>query len=383
MNKWLTGVVAIAGVLVIGAVCYVLGMQSGNTSILTVEHHSVKSDSEQEGKEKILSGIGRVRGRSQTTLKNRYAGYVSRVYFYSQRRVKKGDVILEYDDFDLRQAIQKLEHSIAEQQRVVVKKQLNLQLTRLDPLPSEYRNLYWKRKVAQENLDRSAHEFSVYQRLHSSKIVTDLAFREKKEAFKNSEAEVKRMDSDMQILKKGLADLYIKQAENELLEAETKLKNLQAQLEMLKEERQYYKIVAPYDGLTITNSDTINGYYTAGTSAAAVHRDDRKLIYAYFRDKDLPYLREGMTASFISNQYPDDQQGTEVKIYKIESSRTIYGNESYFLVKCRVIKEPHPLRIDSVGRVVVTIKPPEEGKNEQPAKPAAAPAPAAVPSEGD
>ena len=384
MNKWVSGAVAIAGVAVTGAVCYFLGMQSGNTSIVTVERFFSKRNGNpaEEVEEKVITGIGRVRGRSQTTLKNRYSAYVSKVYFYSQSRVKKGDVILEYDDFDLRQSIQKLEHSIAEQQRTLVKKQLNLQLTRLDPLPSEYRNLYWKRKIAQENLDRSAHEFNVYQRLHGSKIVTDLAFREKKEAYKNSEAEVKRMDSDMEILKKGLANLYIKQAENEVLEAETKLKDLQAQLETLKQEKQYYKIVAPYDGLTITNSDTIRGYYTAGTSAAAIHRDDRKLIYSYFRDKDLPYLREGMTASFISNQYPDDKQGTEVKIYKIESSRTIYGNESYFLVKCRVMKEPHPLRIDSVGRVVVTVKTSEENKSETPAN-LAAPVPSASTTEGD
>ena len=306
----------------------------------------------------VIRANGRVRGRSQTTLRNKYAGFVSKVYFYSHARVKKGDVILEYDDLPLRTSIVKLEHSIAEQQKALDRKKLNLEMTRLDPLPSEYRNLYWKRIAAKETLDRLQHEYDVYRRLHGSKIVTDLAFREKKQAFKNSEAELKRMDSDMAILEKGLTSLYIKEAELQLAEAERKLKDLKEELVLLKEEQKYYKIVAPYDGYCITNSDTVHGYYSAGTNCAEVHRDDRKLVYAYFLERDLRFVREGMTGRFISNQYGDDKQGAELKIYKINSGRTVYGNQSYFLVKFRVVKEPHPLRIDSTGTVEVVFTPP-------------------------
>ena len=298
-----------------------------------------------------------MRGRNQRTLRNKYAGFVSKVNFYSHSRVKKGDVILEYDDLPIRTKKKKLEHSIAEQEKALDRKKLNLELTRLDALPSEYRNLHWKRQVAQQTLERVAHEYDVYRRLHGSKIVTDLAFREKEQAFKNSEAELNKMDSDMAILKKGLTKLYIKEAELQVAEAERKLKDLQQELVLLKEEQKYYKIVAPYDGYCITNSDTVTGYNSAGTNAAEVHRDDRKLVYAYFLERDLRFVREGMTGRFISNQYGDDKQGTELKIYEISSSRTVYGNQSYFLVKFRVVKEPYPLRISSTGTVEVVYPP--------------------------
>ena len=363
MKNWLTGLAVVIGFFVIGGVCFLLGMQNGNTSILTIDRTQPRGRNESADGE--ISFVGYIRGRSQTTLKNKYAGFVSKVRVYSQRRVKKGDVIIEYDDHTLRTSIDKISHNIAEQEKVLEKKKLNLVLTRIDPLPSEFRNLVWKRKIAQENLERSAHEYQVYQRLHGSKIVTDLAYREKKEAFKNREAEVKKMDEDMKILEKGLADYNVKSAEIEVAEAETKLKDLQEELVLLKEEQKYYKITAPYDGCCITNSDTVGGYDTAGTAAVEVHRDDRKLLYAYCPERYIRYVREGVTYRFISNQYPDDKQGFEMKCYEIKKARYQYGDESFFLIKCRVVKEPNPLRIGSIGSLVVEKHPekPEPAQN--------------------
>ena len=359
MKKLLVFIVFLLVCAVIGGTGYLAGIRYGGCTVRTIEIRprvGANPPGKEKGKEKppAIEFVGYVRGRSQTTLMNKYAGFVSKVNVYSHRRVRKGDVILEYDDLPLRTAIEKAEHNIAEHQKVLERKKLNLTLTRLDPLPSEYRNLYWKRRIAQENLERSAHEYNVYQRLHGSKIVTDLAFLEKKEAFKNSEAEVKKMDNDMKILKQGLANLYVSSAEMEVNEAEIKLKDLQEELSRLREERKYYQIVAPYDGLCITNSDTVHGYNAAGTSAAEVHRDDRKLVYAYCPERYIRFVREGIVYPFVSTQYPADRQGFELKCFEIKKNRYQYGDESYFLVKLRVMKEPHPLRIGSIGILQVS-----------------------------
>ena len=310
-----------------------------------------------QNKPYVVRAIGRVRSSSNVTLRNKFPGFVSKINFYSQRRVKKGDVILEYDDYELRVAIQKLEHSITEQKLLIEEKKLNLELVRLNPLPSEYRNLHWKRRIAQENLTKTSHTFNVYKKLHGSKIVADLDYLDKKEAFINAEAELKKIDNDMQILKKGLAALYIRKAEAELADAVNKLQNLETQLKLRKEEQKYYKIVSPCKGTVITYSNVVHGYYSAGTSAAVVHRDGRKDVYAYFRDRDLRYIHEGMTLRFKSNQYPPDMQGAEVKIHKINCYHTVYGDQSYFLVESHVTKEPYPLRIDSAGTLEATVDP--------------------------
>ena len=354
MKKWLAALAVVIGFFVIGAVCFLAGMQNGDTSIITVERY-VPGLKEKRERSQILQFTGYVRGIGRTTLKNKYAGFVSKVRVYSHHHVKKGDVILEYDDLTWRTAMEKLKNSIAEQEKILLRKKLNLILTKLDPLPSEYRNLYWKRKIAQDNLERSSHAFNVYRRLHNSKIVTDLVFREKQEAFLNSQAEVRKIDNDMKILKKGLADFYIKSAESEVSEAETKLKALESELSLLKEEGKYYKIRAPYDGYCITNSDTVHGYNPAGTAAAEVHRVDKKLVYSYCPERYLHYVREGEVYQFVSNQYPDDRQGFEMKCLEIKQDRYQYGDESYFFVKFSVEKEPYPLRIGSVGKLEIPL----------------------------
>ena len=368
MKKWFFLQVILLLVFVAAGGYYILKIQQAADRSIEI---AAMENSVGRGRQRP-SFVGYVRGRSRTILKNKYAGFVSKVNFYSQRRVKKGDVILEYDDLPLRTSIEKVEHSIAEQQKVLDEKKLKLVLTRLDPLPSEYRNLYWKHKIAQENLERSAHEFDVYRRLHNSKIVTDLAYREKKEAFKNSEAEVKKMDSDMKILQKGLADYYIKSAEMSVLEAEIKLKNLQEELARLQEERKYYKITAPYDGVCITNSDVVHGYDSAGAEAAEVHRDDRKLVYSYCPERYIRLVKEGEKYPFFSNQYSDPDLEFELLCFEIKRNRYIYGDESYFLVKFRVVKEPRPLRINSIGQIEIPAPkpppPPQKPEEKAPAQ---------------
>lgn len=304
----------------------------------------------------FASIVGYVRGRSKTTLKNKYSGYVTKVHHYSQSRVKKGDVILEYDDWDLRSKISKKQCEIEKQRQNIALKEIALKMTELNPLPSEWRNLAWKYQAAAASVKRFNHELAVYRKLYNNKAISDLALREKSETQADREAELASLNSDMKIVGKGLADLYIMRAKLELEEAKAALKVMLAELSSLEEERKYYKIVAPYDGLCITDSDTINGYYSAGTTAASVHKDDRKRVYAMIRVEDLPYAKENTIYRFRSNQYGYNSDLVfEVRLYKIDRTRQEYGDGSYFQCKFDVVTEPEPLRIDSIGTIEMPI----------------------------
>lgn len=307
-------------------------------------------------KTKQIHGFGFVRGHSQTTLKNKYAGYVSKVNFYSYAKVKKGDVILEYDDLALRTSIKKLEHSICEQQKKVELLKIELAMTQIDPLPSQYRNLKLRYQSAKATLDRYEHEHKVYRKLSKDRVVADLTYREKTEAFKSSQADLKQLEEDLNLINKGLTSLYIKKAEVELAEAETKLKDLQEDLVLLKEEQKYYKIVAPYDGVTITNSDTVHLYDPAGTAAAAVHKIHKKRVYSYFAVDDVKHIHIGDKLKFIANDLPRDKQEIEIQVYDISSGRVVYGDKTYFLVKCNVINDPHNVLIDTIGTITLDVK---------------------------
>ena len=305
---------------------------------------------------KTVSGIGYVRGIGCVTLKNKYAGFVSKVNFYSQQRVKKGDVILTYDDFEVRKKITDKKNEILVQKETVAEKKLLLQLKELDPLPSNFRNLDYKQNSAQALVSRLKHEEAVYKRLYKSKAISTLSLREKQQSVRSSEADLQQIIEDQKILRQGLSNLYIKLAKQELRNAELHLANLERDLKLLEEEQKYYRIVAPFDGLCITKSDAVHAYNSAGTAAAIVHKDQKKLIYAYFREADVGLIKENVSCVFRSNQYPDDDGIFKIVSYKVEKDRSSYGDNCYYLVKFRVAEEHKPLRIDSTGQVEITVE---------------------------
>ena len=312
---------------------------------------------------RTVRGMGFVRGRKRVVLRNKFAGFVSQVHIYSQTQVKKGDVIIEYDDLELRTAIEKLEHAIAEQKKTLEIRELELALKRLDPLPSEYRKTQWKLSAARKRLERVAHELDVYRRLFRTKGISELALREKEQEFKDAETEVRGYTDDLEKLKGGLATIYIQEAERAVEAARIKLRNLERELELAREQIKYYKIASPYDGICITNSDTQYAWNAAGTEAVEIHRIVKdavcptgKYVYAYFEEDDLVFVREGVPCRFRSNQYDCDKQGFAVLVpFQVKKQRYSYGDKTLHLVKFRVMSETVPLRIDSTGFVEIEV----------------------------
>ena len=314
-------------------------------------------------KKRIVRGRGYVRGSSQYTLKNKYGAFVKKVNIYSHRMAKKGDIILEYDDFDIRSRIVQKENQILQQEKELESLVLTLAKTRLDPLPSDYRNVNFKRMAAQEKFKRLNHELEVYRKLASKNIVSDLSFREKLQDVKDAKANMDSYLRDSHVIASGLAGYNISLAEKSLALAGTKLANLKKELALLKEEHSYYQIRANKDGYIITHSDTVGAWNSAATSAAEVHicKNGRKLVYSYFDERDVFHLREGATYRFRSSQYDVKKHGfAYVKVLEIKKDHSTYGDRSLYFVKCRLENAPVELRINSTGSVEVEVDAAEE-----------------------
>jgi len=312
---------------------------------------------------RIVRGMGFVRGRKRAVLRNKFAGFVTKVNIYSQTVVKPGDVIIEYDDLDGRTTVEKLENAVVEQKKTLELKEIELELKKLDPLPSEYRKTLWKLSAAKKRLERHSHELDVYRKLHQSKSISELRLREKEQEVKDAEAELKGYSDDLEKLQGGMAGTYVQEAEKAVEAAKVKLANLERELELAREQLKYYKIVSPYDGVCITNSDTVYAYDAVGTEAVEIHRiipdeicPTGKYVYAYFDEADLVYVRENVPCRFRSNQYDCDAKGfAELLPFQVKKQKYSYGDKVLHLVKFRVMKETEPLRIDSTGFVEIEI----------------------------
>lgn len=328
MKSWVVALLGVlAGMFVAVAVILVVGSKnSGDVSAKVI------TAAKTEGK-KVLTGFGYIRGSSQYALKNKYASFVSKVHIYSYNRVKKGDCILEYDDYDLRVKIADKENSIANLKQEIALQETKLQLVKLDPLPSDYRNINWKTARAKELLERTENEWIVYRRLHRSKSVSDLDMRSKKQAYLDAKAAYQITVSDQEKVNSGLKKLYLLQAEQQLELLKTKLAGLERDLELLNEQRKYYKIIAPHDGLIKTHSDTVGAWNAAATEAACLHKEAHYKLYAYFAEEDMPFIKRGMNAKFFSH---DSGKWYEARAIELTRSRTAVGEGVYHLVKFTV-----------------------------------------------
>jgi hypothetical protein len=339
----------LVGALTVG-VCLTMNFKQFENKTVSV----VPQKKECPGKQKkIITGYGYIRGCSAYTLKNKYGAYVKKVYFYSDRPVKKGDCILEYDDFDLRKKIVSQQSSIANTEKDLAEAKVQLELTKLDPLPSEYRNISWKIKRAKELLDKTENEWRTYNRLFKSKSVSELDLRSKKQAYLDALAAYEITVHDQETVNRGMRKLKIKAAEQKVSTLETKLDGLKKDLAILEEERKFYKIVTPHDGFIVTNSDTPYLWDNAGTSAAVLHRTHRGYyIYSYFEEKDVIHIPNGTKGRFFSN---DSGKWYDLISFDVTRSRTATGEKVYHLVKFKVLS-PVDKKVTLEGNGVVEVE---------------------------
>lgn len=348
MRKWIFAVAGvIAGAVITGGVmtclCSKDCREDGENTEFTLKLEDEKPSE--------IWGYGYLRGSSQYALKNKYASYVSKVHIYSYNRVKKGDCIIEYDDYDLRVKIADKENAIANLKKEIALQETKLQLVKLDPLPSDYRNINWKAARAKDLMERTENEWIVYRRLFRSKSVSDLDLRSKKQAFYDARAAYNISISDQEKVGKGLSKLYIQQAEQQLELLKTKLTGLERDLALLNEQRKYYKIIAPHDGLIKTHSDTVGAWNAAATEAACLHKEVHYKIYGYFSEEDIRYIKRGMKAKFFSH---DSGKWYEAQASELTRSRTAVGDGVYHLVKFRVTSDmSKDIRANKQGSVYI------------------------------
>ena len=302
---------------------------------------------------KTVRTQGYLRGSSMVTIKNKYAGYVSKVHKYSHSPVKKGDVILEYNDFDVRRKIEIAKKELEQLKCELRERELQLKLVTIDPLPSGYRNTDWKITKAKELTARTENEYLVYRKLYSCKSVSDLDLRSKKQAYLDAQAELKSLINDKDIISRGMAECYINIARQNVETKKHQISVKEKEIADLLEEQSYYKIRAVRDGVIITNSDTVDAWNSAGTSAAVVHSVKKTLVYSYFEEKDAWFIREKAPARFISNQTGDV---IPLEVYEVKRSRSSHDEGRAVFVKFHVRGNVEHLRHESTGVIEVDVK---------------------------
>ncbi|MBR7119583.1 MAG: hypothetical protein IKC77_05240 [Lentisphaeria bacterium] len=330
-----------------------LGITVFSVSRLLREPQKVASLPVSQKQTKTVRAQGYLRGASMVTIKNKYPGFVSKVYKYSHEAVKKGDVILEYNDFDVRRKIDAVKQELAVLRSELAGREQQAKLVKIDPLPSGYRNTDWKISKAKELVERTENEYLVYRKLYSGRSVSNLDMRSKKQAFLDAKAEYSSLIHDKEIISRGLAECNIDIALQSVSSVKAEIAAKEKELANLLEEQSYYKIRAVRDGIIITNSDTVDAWNDAGTSAAVVHSVKKTLVYSYFYEQDALYIREKTPARFISNQ---TGEVVPLEVFEVKRSRSGHAEGTMVFVKFHVRGDVSHLRHESTGAIEVDVE---------------------------
>jgi len=128
---------------------------------------------------------------------------------------------------------------------------------------------------------------------------------------------------------------------------------IKSQLELLKEEKQKYIIIAPISG-TIKNYSGIKpGNFTSpNQTLAQISPDDKLIVECYVSPKDIGYLKKDTPVNFQVDAYSYSQWGlAKGKIIEIFNDVTIVNEQPIFRVRCELITRQMKLKSGFIGKL--------------------------------
>lgn len=305
--------------------------------------------------EDIVEGRGSVAGKREYYMKSRVRSTISNIFFKSGDFVKKGQVMLTLDDRDYQEHCLKLRNSISELTAEIKSAEADLAVTKLDPLPKEYRHAEISYKEYSDRIVREKESLAAYRNLQKSGAVPLVEINKKEIEFIHNQGELQRMKRDVELVKKGLSQAFIAQKEAALNLLKTRLTNLQKELELYLSHKSDYTFIAPEDGYISNIPTKIGIYVDAGDDIVTFAAQGDKKFLAQIHEKDIYKIQEGQSIRVKSNQYNYFEHGYFTgKIYAIDELPHLVGDTPYYTVRIHLNDKPDkPLRLGSSGGVEI------------------------------
>ena len=304
--------------------------------------------------EDTVEGRGAVYGLREYELKSSVTSRITAIHHRTGDVVKKGTVLLELDDRDLQEELQKLRNTIRELEAEIEVDTWKLAVLRHDPLPKEYRHTAIELEEYRERVLKSGHEVEVFRGLRDKGVVSPLEFEQKELEFVKNKAGLKKLEDDLVKLQSGLAQKIISEAETGLELLRRRLESRRSELVMLEKHVADYRFVAPEDG-TVGMIPTKTGIYVEpGQELVVLAASGPKKFIAYIDEKYIYKVREKQRVRIASSQYNYFEYGYFYgKVYAIDELPQPVGTRNCYAVRILLEESRYPLRLGSTGEAEI------------------------------
>ncbi|MBO5688329.1 MAG: HlyD family efflux transporter periplasmic adaptor subunit [Lentisphaeria bacterium] len=304
----------------------------------------------------IVYGRGVIEGLREYEIKSTVQSRISALHFRPGDNVRKGELLLEIDDRELKQKHLQLSHTVMELEAELKLKEAQLALTRHDPLPKEYRHTSIQVQEAREKEVKSRRELQTFRDLRAKDAIAEMELQRKEIEYIQHQAELKRQEEDFQKLRSGMADKIIAAAEAEIAWLKSRLNGRKKELAMLETQLSEYQFRAPEHGTLAYIPTKIGEYVAPGDTLAILAAEGPRKFKAYVNEKDIYKVREGNKVRIASSQYNYFEYGYFYgTVYAIEELPQQQGTNNCYAVRIRMDEKANMLRLGSTGEAEIIV----------------------------
>jgi len=220
----------------------------------------------------------------------RIAGHVIERAVSEGQEVRQGAVVARLDSTDL-------EHAVALQQAEVENARAFLAEMIAGYRPEEIAQAEAALVQAEAERERAATEWNRDQDMLAKDLIAERDAKTSRALHEVTEARTREAQARLSMLRKGFRSEDIDQARARLKMAEEALAQARTRLG-------YTVLVAPLDGMVLSENVEPGEYVAAGTPVVTIGRLDPLWLRAYIAETDLGRVKLGQTARVTTDTYP-------------------------------------------------------------------------------
>jgi membrane fusion protein (multidrug efflux system) len=213
----------------------------------------------------------------------RVSGYVTKIYFDDNQKIKKGDTLITLDTADLKLKVQQAEIALlnAKAGLQVVKAGAN---TASSSIGSAEANV----SAAEANARKADQDYNRMQKLLADKSITQQQFDAVKAQKEVADAQLLAAQKQVNTVSSQSAG-----ASDQIQVAEAGIKQAEANLNLAKLQLSYAVITAPADGVVSKKNVEVGQLVQVGQPLCSIVSSDRVWVVANFKETQLTHMQVG------------------------------------------------------------------------------------------
>jgi len=304
--------------------------------------------------QEYVSAAGVVLPRHEVRLHSLVDTVVLDVLVEDGDRVEAGQALVALDDQAVRDQLARQEDAVVLKQADLLVAQRALERLRVAPLPETYRFAELDVERARARLAAAEERLRPQQDLHEKRLASDQDLADAKAQVALATIDVQAAERRQQLVKSGLAETILAEAEAGVERTRTELTVLEKQAERTRELLTRYRITAPIRGDVVQLEKRPGEPVARGELVTVLTPDEARRVLFRVAERDIVRVDEGQEVRLYSPAFPYRQYGVaQGEVYMVENwaqtsavGSPSEGGRSYE-VRAYVIEAPYVLRLGS------------------------------------